>query len=188
MNKININNMETPDKVSKELYSISAELSIAICDPMSLTLDDRIEWLIELKKDYLKRFGKEFNYISKFISLMNNSNDDNSNDSDSSDDDNSIEINKYYNKDEDDDDNIVFVKFDKEKERNKDKEGFWRWIENESSSQSDDNDNDNVDDNIEIRSNDSDNFDYNNFDYDNYDQWILSLNNNDNSNQLSSFM
>lgn len=180
--------MEIPDKVSKELYSISAELSIAICDPMSLTLDDRIDWLIELKKDYLKRFGKEFNYISKFISLMNNSNDDSD-----SDDDNSIEINKYYN--EDDDDNIVFVKFDKEKERNKDKdkEGFWRWIENESSSQSDNNDDDNVDDNIEIRSNDSDNFDYNNFDYnnfdyDNYDQWILSLNNNDNSNQLSSFM
>ena len=121
--------MEIPDKVSKELYSISAELSIAICDPMSLTLDDRIEWLIELKKDYLKRFGKEFNYISKFISLMNNSNDD----SDENSDENS--------NDEDNDSDNIFVRFDKGEEmetvKSKNKEGFWRWIENELSSESD---------------------------------------------------
>ena len=66
-----------------------------------------LNWLIDFRKDYLERFGKKFKYISKFVLLINNSN-------------------------ENDIDNI-FVRFDKGKEmetvKRKNIEGFWKWIE-----------------------------------------------------------
>jgi hypothetical protein len=54
-----------PDNVSKLIYRISSILSLAIANPMKLSLEEREEWLTELKETYIKKFNKEFVFKPK---------------------------------------------------------------------------------------------------------------------------
>jgi hypothetical protein len=78
------NKKQFKDKTTKQIYAITADLMLAICDPMDLSLTERKDWLNELKVDYLKKFNKEFIWVrpkkhthrinmhSRFSSLKHN--------------------------------------------------------------------------------------------------------------------
>ena len=53
------------DNVSKQIYRISGLLSLAIADPMKLSLEEREGWLTELKETYIKHFNKEYVFKPK---------------------------------------------------------------------------------------------------------------------------
>jgi len=57
------NKKQFKDKTTKQIYAITADLMLAICDPMDLSLTERKDWLNELKVDYLKKFNKEFIWV-----------------------------------------------------------------------------------------------------------------------------
>ena len=58
-------NIPSTDEIGNMINQICEVLCYANCDPMKLSLKERIIWYLELSKDYMARYGKPFQYIEK---------------------------------------------------------------------------------------------------------------------------